>query len=277
MLGIDHQHGRFGSSKPGADPGILSGEWGGSIYGAAASRGVPLGGTDPGAARVRQSGAGEQGIGAAVCGANDRAEPGASDSADRRASPDGTSEGGRVSTHQVRDALHVDRRGITGLRGQSARKSKRSGDPADPRARVRRVWPGRLPAAGPDLGGADLPIPKLGHLSQAQRQLSADAAHGDSHWRTAQTAAARLAWIPAHRHRAPRRSGWPQGHLSHQRGRPSNAMGDRCRHTADLGVMADSIARNDASTVSVCDPRPSTPTTAASSSTTPWPSCWESF
>jgi hypothetical protein len=241
MLGIDHQHGRFGSSKPGADPGVLGGKWGGSIYRAAAGRGVPLGGTDAGAAPVPQSGSGEQGIGAAVCGADDRAEPGASDAADRRASPDGTSEGSRVSAHQVRGALHVNRRGIAGLRGQSARESERSGDPADPGARVRRLWPSRLPAAGRDLSGANLSISKLGRLSQAQHQLSADPAHGDSHWRAAQTAAAGLARIPAHRHRAPRRSRWPQGHLSHQRGRPSNAMGDRCRHTADLGVMADSI------------------------------------
>jgi hypothetical protein len=178
MLGIDHQHGRFGSSEPGADAGVLGGEWGGSIYRPAAGRDVPLGGTDAGAARVRQSGASGQGIGAAVCGADDRAEPGASDAADRGASPDGTSEGGRVSTQQVRGALHVNRRGVAGLRGQSARESQRSGDPADTGARVRRLWPARLPAASPDLGGADLPIPKLVRLSQAQHQLSADAAHG---------------------------------------------------------------------------------------------------
>jgi hypothetical protein len=167
MLGIDHQHGRFGSSEPGADAGVLGGEWGGSIYRPAAGRDVPLGGTDAGAARVRQSGASGQGIGAAVC-----------DAADRGASPDGTSEGGRVSTQQVRGALHVNRRGVAGLRGQSARESQRSGDPADTGARVRRLWPARLPAASPDLGGADLPIPKLVRLSQAQHQLSADAAHG---------------------------------------------------------------------------------------------------
>jgi hypothetical protein len=28
MLGIDHQHGRFGSGEPGADPGVFSGEQG---------------------------------------------------------------------------------------------------------------------------------------------------------------------------------------------------------------------------------------------------------
>src|SRR5580700_2648229 len=140
MLGIDHQHGRFGSSKPGADRGVLGGEWRGSIYRVAEGRGVSLGGTDTGAARVWQPGAGEQGIGTAVCGADDRAEPGASDAADRWASPDGTSEGGRVSAQQVRGALHADRRGIAGLRGQSARESQWPGDPTDPGARVRRLW-----------------------------------------------------------------------------------------------------------------------------------------
>src|SRR5271154_6677252 len=82
MLGVGHQHGRFGSRKPGADPGILGGEWRGPVRGVAASRDVQLGGADAGTPRVRQAGSGGQGIGAAVRGADDGAEPGASDAAD---------------------------------------------------------------------------------------------------------------------------------------------------------------------------------------------------
>ena len=33
MLGIDHQHGRFRSGEPGADPGVFGGERGGSLRG----------------------------------------------------------------------------------------------------------------------------------------------------------------------------------------------------------------------------------------------------
>jgi hypothetical protein len=63
MLGIDHQHGRFGSSLE-QIRGFLAGS-GEVPFRAEAGRGVPLGGTDVGAARVRQSRAGEQRIGAA--------------------------------------------------------------------------------------------------------------------------------------------------------------------------------------------------------------------
>src|ERR1022692_5275715 len=51
MLGIGHQHGRFGSGEPGADPGVFGGEWGGAVCGAAARRGIRLGGADARAAR----------------------------------------------------------------------------------------------------------------------------------------------------------------------------------------------------------------------------------
>src|ERR1019366_8990591 len=56
MLGIDHQHGRYRSGEPGADPGVFGGERGGSIRRGAASRGLRVGGADAGAARVCEFG-----------------------------------------------------------------------------------------------------------------------------------------------------------------------------------------------------------------------------
>ena len=52
MLGIDHQHGRFGSDEPGADPGVSGGQRRSSVRRTATRRGVRLDGTDAGAASV---------------------------------------------------------------------------------------------------------------------------------------------------------------------------------------------------------------------------------
>src|SRR5688572_11016657 len=57
MLGIDYQHGRFGSDEPGTDPGIFGSEQRGSIFGTAASRGIRVGGANAGTPRVREHGA----------------------------------------------------------------------------------------------------------------------------------------------------------------------------------------------------------------------------
>ena len=237
MLGIDHQHGRFGSTEPGADPGVLGGEWGGSICGQRRAevyhwvertlvrhQYASLGRADKGVVRqyvARMTGLSRAQVTRLIAGHR---------------------KTGRVKAVEYQRTKFATRYTAADV-GLLAYVDKAHGNLSGPATRriLEREYAdygqARLPAASPDLGGADLPIPKLGRLSQAQHQLSADAAHGDSHWRTAQTAAAGLARIPAHRHRAPRRSGWPQGHLSHQRGRPSNAMGDRCRYTADLGVI----------------------------------------
>src|SRR5579864_9373843 len=80
---------------------LLGGERGGTLRGAAAGRGVRLGGADVGAARVRQPGPGGQGSGAAVSGADDRVEPCAGDAPDRGAAEDRPCEGGRVSAHEI--------------------------------------------------------------------------------------------------------------------------------------------------------------------------------
>src|ERR1035437_3654948 len=191
MLGIDHQHGRYRSGEPGADPGVFGGVRGGTIRGGAACGGVLVGGAEAGAARVREPGPRRQGRGAAVCGADDGIEPRAGDAADHGASENRPGEGGRVSAHEVRHALHGRRRGVAGLRRPGARESEWPGDQADFGARILRLQPGRLRAAVVDFGGADLSVPQLGRLSPAQHDVSADAADGDSHWRTAQAAAAR--------------------------------------------------------------------------------------
>ena len=190
MLGIDHQHGRFRSGEPGADPGVFGGER--EVRFAGLRRAEVYAWVERTLVRHEYASLGRAGKGLVrqYVGADDGVEPGASDAADRGASQDGPGEGGRVSAHEVRHTLHGGRRGLAGLRGQGAWESERSGDQADSGARVHRLWPGGVRAAGGDFGGADLPIPQLGRLSQAQHQLSADAAHGDSDWRTAQAAAA---------------------------------------------------------------------------------------
>ena len=63
MLDVDHQHGRQQSNEPGADTGVLGWQWRDAIYGAGASGGGWLGGTDAGAARVGQPEPARQGIG----------------------------------------------------------------------------------------------------------------------------------------------------------------------------------------------------------------------
>jgi len=114
MLGIDDQHGRFRSGEPGAGSGVFGGERGGSIRGGTAWGGLRLGGEDTGAARVCRFGPRRQGRGAAVCGADDGAEPGAGDTAEHGASQDGAGEGGRVSAEKVQHTLSGGRRGVAG-------------------------------------------------------------------------------------------------------------------------------------------------------------------
>src|SRR5438477_3509071 len=136
MLGIDHQHGRYRSGEPGADPGVFGGERGDSIRGAAAWGGLRVGGADAGAVRVSGLGPRRQRSGATVPGADDGAESRAGDAADRGASENRQGEGGRVSTDQVHATLHDGRLGVAGVRGQGAREPERSGDQADFGARI---------------------------------------------------------------------------------------------------------------------------------------------
>src|SRR5581483_6648284 len=78
-----------------------------------------------------------------------------------------------------------------------------------------------------DLGGASLPTAQQRSLSQTQHHLSTHATDADSDRRAAQTATARRAGIPAHRHRASGRSTRTQRSISHQCRRRSHAVGDR--------------------------------------------------
>src|ERR1700675_2450577 len=83
MLGIDHQHGRYRSGEPGADPGVFGGERGGSIRGAATWGGLRVGGADAGSARIRGPGPRGQRSGAEIHRTNDGVKPRAGDAADR--------------------------------------------------------------------------------------------------------------------------------------------------------------------------------------------------
>ena len=143
-------------------------------------------------------------------------------------------ESGGLSADPVRHTLHRGRCEPAGLRRQGAWELERTGDPANPGARIRRIRPGGLPAVVGDFGGASLPAAQLGSLPETQHQLPAHAAHAHSHRRAAQAAAARLARIPAHRHGASGRSGGTQGAVSHQRRGRSDAVGDCGRHAANL-------------------------------------------
>src|ERR1700683_4489676 len=54
MLGIDHQHGRFRSDEPGANPGVPGRQRWSAVRRAATRRGLCLDGADTGAASVRR-------------------------------------------------------------------------------------------------------------------------------------------------------------------------------------------------------------------------------
>ena len=90
-----------------------------------------------------------QGTGAALPGADDRSEPCAGDAAHHRIQHDGAGESGGVSAEKVRYPLHGRRRRPAGLRRQSSWELERAGDPANSRARVRRVWASGLRPAWP--------------------------------------------------------------------------------------------------------------------------------
>ncbi len=162
MLGIDHQHGRFRSREPGADPGVSGGQRRGAVCRAAARGGVRLGGADAGAASVRQPGPVGKGFSAEVYRPDDGPEPGAGDATDQGVCQDRAGESGGLSTQQVRHALHHSRCGSVGLRRQGAWEPERAGDAAHPGARVQRIQPGCLPAAGGNFGGAPVPLAQLG-------------------------------------------------------------------------------------------------------------------
>src|SRR5579862_5225409 len=174
MLGIDHQHGRFRSKQLGADSGVSGGECARPVCRARTLRSVRLGGEDPGAARVRQPRESREGTGAALYGADDRPEPGATDASDHLLPHDGAGEGSCVSADKVRDPLYGRRCGPTGLRRQGTWEPERAGDTANPGARVRRIWASGVRAPGRDFSGASVPTSQLGSLSQTQYELSAD-------------------------------------------------------------------------------------------------------
>ena len=104
MLGIDHQHGRFGSDKPGADPGVSGRQRRGAIYGAAPRRGLRVDGANAGTASVREPEQTGKGTGTPVCGPHDRPEPGTGDTADRGLYRYGSGKGGYISKEEVSPA-----------------------------------------------------------------------------------------------------------------------------------------------------------------------------
>jgi hypothetical protein len=71
---------------------------------------------------------------------------------DHRLWQDGAGESGGLSTDQVSGALQRNRRKSAGLRRQGAWELERTGDTAHSGARIHRIRPGCLPAAGDDFG-----------------------------------------------------------------------------------------------------------------------------
>ena len=165
MLGIDHQHGRFGSDKPGADPGVSGRRRRGSFHRTAARRSVRMDGTDAGTASVPELEQARKRAGAPVCSAHDRAEPGAGNPADFELRRHRTSEGRTVSPQNVRKTLHQGGCRPAGLCGQESRQPERPGDKANTGARARRIRPSRVRALGGHFRCAALPFPQLRRLS----------------------------------------------------------------------------------------------------------------
>ena len=146
MLGIDHQHGRFGSDKPGAGAGVSGWQRRSAIYRAEAGRSVRVDGTDAGPFRVRRTGQGGQGSGAALAGAHDGSEPGAGDAVDRRVYRERARQGKVVSAQEIRCRLHQRRCAFAGPCRSKSWKSEWSGDQTDSAARIQRVRSGSVRA-----------------------------------------------------------------------------------------------------------------------------------
>ena len=227
MLRIDHQNGRFSDDQPGANPGAGGRQQRGAVYRTAARGNLRVGGKDPGAARVCRPAQAGQRRPAALPRPDDRFEPGAGNTPDRRVSGDRPGDCSTIPTELLPQYLHGCGRDAARLRRPGARELKRTGHQADFGAGAQRVRSGRLSASGGDLGGAVVPVAQHCSLPQAQRHLSANATHTHSDRRAAQAPAAGRPRIPAYRHRASGRPGRLQGPVSRQcRGR-SHAMGDR--------------------------------------------------
>jgi hypothetical protein len=233
MLGIDHQYGRLEDRQPGADPGVSGRQRRGAVRRAATGGGLRLGPTHPGAARICRPRQAQQGAGASLPGAPDRSEPRPDHAPDRAAGAYRTSERSHVPAAAVSHAIHGLRRQPSGVRRPGARKSERSCHAAHPRTGIQRVQTGGLRAAVGDLSGAPLPTAQHAGLSQAQRQLPADAAGACANRRAAQTATAGRTGFSAHRHGASGGSTRAQRSVSHQCGRRSDAVGGGGGHAAD--------------------------------------------
>src|SRR5207237_10348156 len=106
MLGIDDQHGRFGTNEPGGDPGVSGGSRAGRVCRPEARGDLPVGGPDPAGAGLRATGPRGRRMGAAVRGEDDGTEPGASRAADSKLLSEGRSESAGLSAAPVRLALH---------------------------------------------------------------------------------------------------------------------------------------------------------------------------
>ncbi len=120
MLGIGHQHGRFGSDEPGTDSGVFGRKRRGSICRTAAGGSIRIDRANAGATSLRQSEPAGQGAAARVGGPHDRPEPDAGGAADRELCRKWPCEGGVVSTQEVRQSLSEIRRGTAGLCGQES-------------------------------------------------------------------------------------------------------------------------------------------------------------
>src|SRR5438093_7336593 len=81
MLGIDHQRANIRAVEPGADSGVFGRQWRGRIQGTESRGGLRLGESNAPAATICGAEAQRAGMGAALRGEDDGAEPGADDTA----------------------------------------------------------------------------------------------------------------------------------------------------------------------------------------------------
>jgi hypothetical protein len=204
MLRVDHQHGRFTNDQPGVDPGVPGGQRRDAVCRPAPRGYVPLGGANPPSTPVRQPETGRERIAATVHRTDGGLRPRPGHPVAHSLQRDRPCESRGLSTHPVRHDLHAGRFGSVGLRRPGACEPQRASHASDPGTGVPRIRSGSLPTVSHDLGGAPLPPEKHLRIPPTQHHLPADQAHGDSHRGAAQAPIERSAWVPAHRHRAPR-------------------------------------------------------------------------
>ena len=128
MLGIDHQRANIRAVEPGADSGVFGRQWRGRIQGTESRGGLRLGESNAPAATICGAEAQRAGMGAALRGEDDGAEPGADDTADHGVRARRRGEASTLSAAPIPAALYTGRHRPAGSRRRGPPDPEWAGD-----------------------------------------------------------------------------------------------------------------------------------------------------